>query len=57
MDVNKLVEVLRATLVPAQREQAEQQLNEVSENVIHFMIMLIVNVTSNDSSVFCVYAQ
>lgn len=32
MDVNKLVEVLRATLVPNQREQAEQQLNEVSRN-------------------------
>ena len=32
MDVNKLEEVLRATLTPNQREQAEQQLNEVSAN-------------------------
>ena len=29
MDISNLVEVLRATLVPDQREQAEQQLNEV----------------------------
>lgn len=29
MDINKLVEVLRATLQPDQREQAEQQLQEV----------------------------
>ena len=29
MDINKLVEVLRATLQPDQREQAERQLNEV----------------------------
>ena len=57
MDVNKLVEVLRATLVPTQREQAEQQLNEVSEQVFLFMIMFIVNLTSNYSSLFCVDAQ
>ena len=30
MEVGKLVEVLRATLDPNQREQAEQQLSEVS---------------------------
>ena len=29
MDVGKLVDVLRATLDPNQREQAEQQLSEV----------------------------
>lgn len=31
MDIDQLAEVLRATLQPAQREQAEQQLNEVSD--------------------------
>ena len=36
MDINKLVEVLRATLVPDQREQAEQQLNEVSQSCQNF---------------------
>ncbi len=36
MDINKLVEVLRATLVPDQREQAEQQLNEVSQTYQNF---------------------
>ncbi len=30
MDGHKIVEILRATLQPDQREQAEQQLNEVS---------------------------
>jgi hypothetical protein len=29
MDINKLVEVLRATLLPDQREAAEKQLTEV----------------------------
>lgn len=29
MDINKLVDVLRATLQPDQREQAEKQLSEV----------------------------
>jgi len=30
MDINKLVEVLRATLQPEQREQAEKHLAEVN---------------------------
>lgn len=38
MDVNTLVEVLRATLVPDQREQAEQELNKVSENMGRILI-------------------
>ena len=35
MDVNKLVEVLRATLQPDQREEAERQLNEVKKNTVY----------------------
>ena len=31
MEPNRIVEVLRATLNPSQREQAEQQLNEVRQ--------------------------
>jgi hypothetical protein len=38
MDAGKLVEVLRATLDPNQREQAEQQLTEVSEPFIRHVI-------------------
>ena len=38
MDINKVIEVLRATLAPDQREQAEQQLNEVSTNH-HLMVI------------------
>jgi len=35
MDVNKLVEVLQATLQPNQREEAERQLNEVKNNAVY----------------------
>ena len=40
MDINKLVEVLKATLQPDQREQAEQQLNEASPKSCTFSIWL-----------------
>ncbi|KAK7477196.1 hypothetical protein BaRGS_00031581 [Batillaria attramentaria] len=40
MDVNKLVEVLRATLDPSQREEAEKQLSEVHK-IIGFAPVLL----------------
>ncbi|XP_013398069.1 importin-7 [Lingula anatina] len=46
MDVNKLVDVLRATLDPTQREQAEQQLNEVHK-IIGFAPILLQVVMSD----------
>ncbi|KAK2188208.1 hypothetical protein NP493_140g03054 [Ridgeia piscesae] len=46
MDVNKLVEVLQATLQPNQREEAERQLNEVHK-IIGFVPTLLQVVMSD----------
>ena len=39
MDIHKLIDVLRATLVPDQGEKAEQQLNEVRISYAHVFNM------------------
>ena len=45
MDIPKLVEVLRATLQPDQREQAEQQLNEVL--IVKHVICVLVKMAAH----------
>lgn len=44
MDIHKLIEVLRATLVPDQSEKAEQQLHEVRLTAHTFSTWLPVKV-------------
>jgi len=40
MDINKLVEVLRATLQPDQREEAEKHLAEVNRRIYAVTVCL-----------------
>jgi hypothetical protein len=41
MDINKLVDVLRATLQPDQREEAEKQLSEVRMATASYVTYII----------------